>query len=254
MSAQDHVLDSIAGYALDCLSEQEMLHVSEHLAGCAACRSELGAYRQVVDNLYLATPLHSSPADTKQKLMKRLAQQTAPAAPPQHSKKRSPAWDWLTRSAPVFAIAGALLIVVLFFTILGLAQRIKSLEAVSSDFGLVAMEGTNNAPGATGMLVLSHDGNLGTLVVDGLTPLDNSLQYQLWLIHDNSRESGGVFSVTPDGYGALTVSSNQPLKNYTAFGITIEPAGGSPGPTGQKVLDGKLSAGFNPPPAAPPAP
>jgi anti-sigma-K factor RskA len=77
-------------------------------------------------------------------------------------------------------------------------------------------------------------------VVDSLPVLDVTHQYQLWLIKDGKRTSGGVFSVSQAGYGALAISSPQPLKEFAAFGITIEPAGGSPGPTGDKVMGGSL--------------
>jgi len=36
------------------------------------------------------------------------------------------------------------------------------------------------------------------------------------------------------------VQANQPLDTYQSFGITIEPNGGSPAPTGKKVLGGNL--------------
>ncbi len=90
------------------------------------------------------------------------------------------------------------------------------------------------------MLVISRDGDHGTLVVDGLSALDPAQQYQLWLIRNGKRTSGGVFSVDQQGYGSLWVKSQAPLISYTSFGITIEPAGGSPGPTGKKVLGGDL--------------
>jgi anti-sigma-K factor RskA len=101
---------------------------------------------------------------------------------------------------------------------------------------VVAMLGTEVAPAATGMLVISEDGEYGTLVVDGLPALDPAHQYQLWLIRDGQRTSGGLFSVNPEGYGSLWVSSPEPLSSYPAFGITVEPVGGSTGPTGEKVL------------------
>ena len=85
-----------------------------------------------------------------------------------------------------------------------------------------------------------HDGDHGTLVVDSLAPLGQDQQYQLWLIQDGERTDGGVFSVNPEGYGSLWVETPQPLSSYSAFGITIEPAGGSPGPTGDKVLGSAL--------------
>ena len=60
------------------------------------------------------------------------------------------------------------------------------------------------------------------------------------IIRDGQRASGGVFAVNDEGYGVLEVSSPDPLASYSAFGVTIEPEGGSPGPTGDKVLDGGL--------------
>jgi anti-sigma-K factor RskA len=88
--------------------------------------------------------------------------------------------------------------------------------------------------------VVSLDGEHGTLVVDGLAALGEEQQYQLWLIQDGQRTSGGVFSVSEEGYGSLWISSPEPLSSYSTFGITIEPAGGSPGPSGDKVLGNAL--------------
>jgi anti-sigma-K factor RskA len=104
----------------------------------------------------------------------------------------------------------------------------------------IPLAGTETAPQATGLIVISADGEHGTLVADGLATLGQDQQYQLWLIKDGERTSGGVFSVNQEGYGSLWVESPQPLSSYSAFGITIEPAGGSPGPTGNKVLGSTL--------------
>ena len=54
------------------------------------------------------------------------------------------------------------------------------------------------------------------------------------------RTSGGVFSVYDEGYGVLKIDAPEPLISYQNVGITIEPAGGSPGPTGERVLGGDL--------------
>ena len=105
---------------------------------------------------------------------------------------------------------------------------------------VVNLDGTEFSPGATGMIVMSRNGEYGTLVVDHLPALSPEEQFQLWLIQDGKRTSGGVFSVSPEGYASLVISSPHPLDNYGSFGITIEPAGGSPGPTGEKVLGGNL--------------
>jgi anti-sigma-K factor RskA len=102
------------------------------------------------------------------------------------------------------------------------------------------MTAEKSAADAGGVIVMSNDGNFGTLIVDGLPALDSARQYQLWLINEGKRTSGGVFSVMDNGYGVLIVNSSKPLSTYQNFGITIEPFGGSSGPTGDKVLGGKI--------------
>ncbi len=106
---------------------------------------------------------------------------------------------------------------------------------------VIQLSGTEFVPAATGMIVVSVDGQHGALVVDRLPVLDEAHEYQLWLIRDGERDSGAVFSVDEDGYATKYVSSPEPLDGYTSFGITIEPAGGSPGPTGEKVLGGEFN-------------
>jgi anti-sigma-K factor RskA len=70
--------------------------------------------------------------------------------------------------------------------------------------------------------------------------LGSDQQYQLWLVLDDERTSGGVFSVDYYGYGAMVIHAPRPLNEYTSFGVTVEPAGGSPAPTGEKVLGGEF--------------
>jgi anti-sigma-K factor RskA len=102
------------------------------------------------------------------------------------------------------------------------------------------MRATDAAPGASGTLLMAKDGEWGVLVVQGMPMLDAARQYQLWLIDHGQRTSGGVFSVSTEGAAQIKVISTLPMKSYDAFGITIEPHGGSPGPTGAKVLGGRI--------------
>lgn len=89
---------------------------------------------------------------------------------------------------------------------------------------------------STGLIIISNDGEYGTLIVQNLPHLPEAEAYQLWLIKDGQRTSGGLFNVSEDGYLAKIIYSPEPLAHYQTFGITIEPATGSPGPTGEKVL------------------
>lgn len=152
-------------------------------------------------------------------------------------------WDrfrsTLVASAPVWGAVSLVLVLLLVVSNLFLWQRVNILSSAQREMATVAFKGTEATPQAVGMLVMSEDGDYGVLVVDGLPLLPEYQQYQLWLIENGERTSGGVFSVNDEGYGTIVVTAQRPLTNYPAFGITIEPAGGSPGPTGIKVLGGE---------------
>ena len=241
MFSQNHVTEMIPAYALDCLEREETLLVSEHISQCSACQAELAKYQQVVNDFPLAAPEAVPPAELKQKILRGLQPERETQRSTRTMPGRSSFWAWLQKSAPALAILSLVLIVFMASGNLWLLRRVNQLQsAVPAEFGLVTLTGTTFAPKATGMLVVSQDGNLGTLIVDSLPALDSAHQYQLWLIQDGKRTSGGVFSVSKDGYGALTVNSPMPLISYKTFGITVEPTGGSPGPTGEKVMGGGL--------------
>jgi anti-sigma-K factor RskA len=49
-----------------------------------------------------------------------------------------------------------------------------------------------------------------------------------------------VFSTDEKSYGGTRIRAPRSLLDYSEVGITIEPAGGSPQPTGPRVLGGPL--------------
>lgn len=243
MSNEPHVKDLIPEYALDSLDEEQAITVSQHLTGCQECQAELRAYQAVADSLAFAAPQAAPPLDLKERLM---AKVTTPnkTAQPQDSgiSWRHKLAAYFQSTMPAWGLLGLLLIVALGASNLLLVNRVTDLQekAVSGPLQIVNLTASNAAPEATGLLVISKNGEYGTLVVDHLPLLDESKQYQLWLIRDGNRTDGGVFSVSSEGYGFLEIESAEPLNSYPAFGITIEPWGGSPGPTGERVLGGQL--------------
>ncbi len=240
MPKESHVSELLPAFALGSLDQEEEILVSEHLAACSVCRAELLSYEAVTDQLALAAP----GAAPSEELKGRLLERVQPARPLERSVPQRSWWESFTRlwqrAAPAWGVVSLVLIVALAVSNLTLRQQANESDAIASGMRIVPLTGTDAAPGATGTLVISGDGEYGTLIVDGLPYLDQAQQYQLWLIKDGQRTSGGVFSVNPEGYGGVWVSSTAPLSIYPDFGITIEPAGGSPGPTGDKVLGGSL--------------
>jgi anti-sigma-K factor RskA len=241
MSPEKHLFDLLPAYALGSLDDEEELQVSEHLATCSICRAELQAFDQVVQDLPLAIAQSEPAGNIKEAIM-------AHARKDAESVGQPPVQTWWKRitqamrtSAPAWGMVGLILILILGISNLFLWGRLNEVERVAQNvFISIPMQGTDVTPQAVGMIVVSRDGEHGTLIVDGLPVLDKISQYQLWLIRDGQRTSGGIFSVDEEGYGNLWVSSPDPLLSYSAFGITVEPAGGSPGPTGDKVLGGEL--------------
>ena len=255
-----HVSESIPAYALACLEADEAKRVAEHLATCELCRAELQSYQEVAGQMAYALPQLEPPQALKAALLERLPavsgkpgaadrratwwqRNVRPAVQLQAEQERRPAGkrDRLLRLAPAWALASLVLILFLGASNVLLWQQVGDLRASQpAPMKVVALTGSQVAPTASGLIVISKDGRHGTLVVDDLPALDEARQYQLWLIQDGTRTSGAVFSVGLEGYGSVWVSSPQPLINYSSFGITIEPKGGSPGPTGDKVLGGDL--------------
>ena len=241
MTSELHVIEFLPAYALGSLDEGEAVRVSEHLAHCPACQADLRPYLAVAGQLALATPEVAPPTRVKQQLMRRIDRRRAVPEPPSRPSWWQQLASLFRRSAPAWALASLILIVALTASNLWLWQRVDGGgEGRAGHMQVVALVPTDAAPGAAGKLVISMGGEYGTLVVDGLSPLDAGHQYQLWLIRDGQRTSGGVFSVNQHGYGVLEISAPEPLASYPSFGITVEPAGGSPGPTGDKVLGGSL--------------
>lgn len=229
------IQDLLPAYALDSLDAAEAAQVAAHLEMCPACREELAAYEAVTDRLATAVPLVTPPPALKTRLMARA--QTAVAPQPtrrQSIKERRQRWWHLSGWRPnSWRPALALAVVVLAVTTLVIWQQNRPVSP--SQFTLTA---TEHAPEATGVITIAADGT-AALSIANLPPLTAEQQYQLWLIRDGQRDSGAVFSVNADGSAQVTIQAARPLTSYQAFGITIEPAGGSPGPTGDRVL------GFN---------
>lgn len=239
MNPKEHVYDQLPAYALGSLEEEEEQQVKQHLNGCLVCRAELQGFQNVAEQLALATPLVEPPASLRDKILQ-IPDQKAQIIKP--ARETAGFLEIFRSLITPWRLVGALLIVVLVTSNLFLWQQVQQLRSASKaqQFTSINLAGTNIDPQAHGLIVMSNNGLYGTLIVENLRPLDANHQYQLWLIQNGQRTSGGVFSVSWDGYASLWVDAPKALSSYTSFGITIEPKGGSPLPTGNKVMGGGL--------------
>ncbi len=234
LEVEHHVIDMLPAFVLEVLTDEETGQVAEHLASCQSCQAELTRLQLVADDLPLALVQTMPPPKVKDHLMDAIRarkQKPVPLAQPS-------AWQKLVGflRQPLPALAAALIVLLVVGNLFLWQQLIQTREQTSTPMRVIALANTQDALGAMGTLIMDRQGDYGTLVVDKLAVLASNQQYQVWLTKDGTRVSGGVFSVNHDGYASLEILAPNPLAQYDSVGITVEPFGGSPSPTGAKVL------------------
>jgi len=226
MTDEHSILELLPGYALGCLDPEDERRVKSHLSGCATCRRELAGFERVTDLLSASVPAAEPPAGLEDRIAANL-----------HSggSRRRVSW-----SPVLYAAAAVFILALLAGNLLQWTGVIRRGPTDASRLLTVMLKGTNGAPDAYGTVVLDPADLAGVLAVTGLRRLDAEHQYQLWLIRGAERRSAGVFSVDPGGYGSLLLTVPADFRDFRAIGISIEPAGGSKAPTGEKVMGGTI--------------
>ena len=239
----DHasIEELIPAYALGATDPAESQAVQSHLPTCPDCRALLASYSDLGGALLYATPPMSAPRGAAERMQGRLA-------PPRQSAAPAPWWTRPGSRLLVPGLAFAVLLLVIsnlywFSRANGLQSQVAeqaSLAASLTNASAISLHADTPAPNAQGVVYASTKEQIALLCVYGMPELPQDKAYQVWLIQDGKRESGGVFQVSEYGFGFLMVKPTRPLNEYSALGITVEPLGGSPAPTSPRVLGGSL--------------
>lgn len=263
--------DDVKGLAYvrpEALSEAERSALTTHLDACPPCRAEYQQIRAVGNALLAAVPTHTPAAHVRQTLAARLAQKVRIAPPkPRVINPLRTGWqqiyDWLFRTS-VAMPRGAVLAVAalcLALAISGISQRQQLQEqavllkaeteqqqhilALMSDPGLqqVRLVGVGEAANSLANLRFDPTTNAAVLLIRDLPTLPPDKNYQLWLAYgDDARDTGAVFACDQSGNKVRTflITAPRQFNAYVRFGVTIEPAGGSPRPTGPRAYSASL--------------
>lgn len=98
----------------------------------------------------------------------------------------------------------------------------------------LASTGEQIPSNASGILFVAADHHHWVLCLEGLPPADAGKGYQLWFMGESAAVSGGTFTAHP---GEMVELSAESMPAGTkAILITLEPAAGSPLPSGPRVL------------------
>lgn len=238
---RSELLDLIPAYALDALDPEEKLQVEALLHTDTEAQKLLAEYQDITSNLILATPARRAPAHLEGDLRKRLAAnrpaQTAPtpvpaaAEPPVTvlpTRRRTNIWLPLVAAAAVIAIVfGAV-------TLLNRnpAERLYNQIVAMPDHVTMPIPSPDGTTPA-GEMVATADGKQAVLRMTRLPELNNDSTFQLWLIDGNGAHSGGLFPFTDSSSTYyVIVPLTKGVFDYNAFGVSVEPQGGSPSPDG----------------------
>ena len=241
MAHDEHTpfLDDIPAYAIGALDAEEAAALESHLRTCASCRDELAGYRLVSDSLLTAVPPKPPSAALRKRLQNRL---------PGAQKQPRPRLAWSFGQWPL-GLGFAVLLVLNIFSLVqlreiqtqqaGLLRRVGNAQVA---LAMLSYPGVQTLPvsgeNVSGTLLLDADRNTAVLVAWNLPDLPAGQTYQVWLVEPGGgRISAGIFRPeSGQPYTTEAIVSTQRLSSFVGIGVTIEPAGGSGQPTGERVL------------------
>jgi anti-sigma-K factor RskA len=215
MTAELHTLTG--AYALDAVSDVERAGFERHLGECAACRQEVAELRATGAWLGVAESA-GPPPELRALVLAGVARtrQLPPRVPvprPELGRRRG-----FGLRVALFGAAAAAVVAVG----VGVATSAPPapVDSVLSAPDASAIQGVGEGHAT---LVVSRSRNQAVLLASDLPALDAAHVYQVWLIRAGEAYSAGLLQPR------MLMSDLPP--GTDRIGITVEPAGGSAGPT-----------------------
>ncbi|MCG8353307.1 MAG: anti-sigma factor [Chloroflexales bacterium] len=236
-----------------------------HLASCAQCRKRMEDYATVSQLVAASVPLVDPPADLRARIVGEARRRQAGAQPqpqpqpqprpqpqPQPAISRRLSIPWRRMLSPALGLAAALLLVWGFAQQAQIAQQqeqIAQQQERAADNMAVAtavfgdedaqerrLAPTDAAPNAEGRVLVAPSAPGLALYTKDLPQLPEGSVYQIWWTLPDQTVSIGVFQINAQGRSWNLIRPEQPLAPPQRIFVTVEPAGGSPQPTGPVYL------------------
>ncbi len=220
-----------AAYALDALDERERAVFEEHYASCEVCAADVRRFRATAGRLAHASAAAPSP-DVRARVLAEVAA----------TRQLPPLVDGGVRSlgsrrrqvlGAGLGIAAAFLLLLAGVVVLrdgggGMGEELAAVVE-APDGRMVTLTGTGDVAGSV-MVAWSAERDRVLLMADGLPPAPDGQAYELWLIGEAGPMPMNVLD--PASGGVVHHMLDLPDRP-TAWGVTLEPAAGSPVPTGE---------------------
>jgi anti-sigma-K factor RskA/putative zinc finger protein len=231
----EHVLDELEAYALGALDRADAERVAEHIASCAACRSDAAALAEVVDTLpEMVSPREPRPALRDRILASARVETRAPA--PVVSRP----WSFGAIRASRIAFAGLLgSIILLGAADLDAYQRTTAVTAERDQlYGLIEsmrqggrewyMAGNNSFSGAGGTLYDPRaEGKQPFVLFHDLPPVATGKVLTVWLVSPDSTWARAA-TFKPNGQDIQAVGINMEVSGFDRCAVTLEDSSWGP--------------------------
>jgi anti-sigma-K factor RskA len=249
------------------LPPEERAALDDHCRACPACRALVSELEEAAALVYLALPQVEPPPRLRQRLLAaahaadRPARAPAPARRPPWYRRLNPTRLAVAMSGVSLALALGLggWVVVLSaevnrqaaenqrltaqvarqrYSVYALRESVAMLTAQNKIERVVS--GSDNAPQARGLIYYDPGAEKAMLVTSRLPPPAPDRVYQVWLRNRHGVVSAGQLQFDESGAGYAVLHAPGPLDQFEVVGISLEPSGGSPQPTGPRMMGGPL--------------
>ena len=269
----EQLRDLLPALSLGALDADERREVAAHVSTCSECAAELAALERTVEGIGLEAAPVTPPAALRGKVLARIEEERAgkvsslsrmPVPPPQPARPK-PLWaHGLALAASIALAVGASLyawglrseVAILREDVAatsGEASRLRGELATlrrnwvevsramdvlrAPDMLKVDLKGQATLPSGTGRAFWSRSAGL-MFTAEGLPALPQGKVYQLWTIKGTVATGAGTFLPDAGGAASVTTAVAATAEVPDAFGVTIEPTGGSATPTMPIVMVG----------------
>lgn len=274
----EHVEELFGQYILGELASRERRPLDSHLESCSQCSARLEQEDEAVVRLALGVPRLEVPPTVKEALFTRVDADLSPGGLGRLIGGLGALAREFTRPVQAHALGAVATVLVVVLVSGGvwfndrvqdvakeneeMSEKIETVvereeqvrKMVNDQRYLTSMtaapgvsvnmlRGSGNTDRAWGMVAccaVSDRGTIALLAVLNLPPLPPHQEYQVWLVQGGRKYPAGLFTVDSTGYAQTVIIPVVPLAEIDGIGITIEPVGGSEGPTGINVLKGDL--------------
>ncbi len=245
-----------ATFALGAQPPEERVAYLAHLELCEVCRQLAGQFQAATDLLPSSLEEQAGSPSLKRRILAEAAadlpRQNRRALEPLQGERLPRKWRWPGWISPQAAAVMAVLIlatvsVATWNVILWdqgnqrdqtLLVQEQLLDAIAAGARISLLAGTEAAPQASATLIQEAGAGSAFLLVQDLPPLPKGQQYQVWKITGEGLADAGMFSSTESVDQLVIVPAD--FFGADAIGVSVEPRGGSPQPTGAIVLLGNF--------------